>query len=234
MKRILAFLTAILMVAMLASVPMYAEEIDTTADEVVDETIDEGGVVIPDDAPIDEEVQEVYHTILSRFGEWWGANVNVIAPVGSGIVLLAAYIIVFVKNKKWITVIFELIKKLAGVVSGVNTSQSGVSDAVTDLSAKVDVMVSDFETLKESDDTRTKMVATVLVEMTTVLEMMQTAYANNRNVPQSFKDMINYTYSHCKKLVDSDKELAACVEAVKRSLEETRVSAGNEEDVKEV
>ena len=122
---------------------------------------------------------------------------------------------------------------MVGAIAGVSDAQGGVSGTVKDLSDKVEAMVNDFKSLKDSDDTRTKMVATVLVELTTVLDMMQTAYANNRNVPQSFKDMINYEYSHCKKLVDSDEELAACVSAVKQSIGNAHVEAA-EEDVKEV
>lgn len=231
MKRIIVVLVMILaMVAMLASAPMYAEEstADTTADTTTDTTVT--------DPSFKEEVQETYHTILSRMGEWFGSNVNVIVPIASGAVLLVATVITFIKNKKWISIVFGGIKKLLEMLTGVNTSQGDVAGKVDGLDADVKAMLADFKALKDGEEERSKMTAAVLVEMTTALEMLQTAYANNRNAPQAFKDIINARYAHCMKLVDSDEDLNACVVAVKHSLEEAHtVDGGGEPDgIKEV
>lgn len=223
MKRILIVCVMILaMVAMLASVPMYAEETtaDTTADTTTDTTVT--------DPSFKEEVQETYHTILSRMGEWFGSNVNVIAPIASGVVLLVATVITFIKNKKWISIIFGGVKKLLEMLTGINTSQGDVAGKVDGLDADVKAMLADFKALKDGEEERSKMTAAVLVEMTTALEMLQTAYANNRNVPQSFKDVINVKYSKGMSAVDNDEALAACVAAVKHSLEDTNTDGGDD------
>lgn len=222
MKRILIVCVMILaMVAMLASVPMYAEETtaDTTADITTDTTVT--------DPSFKEEVQETYHTILSRMGEWFGSNVNVIVPTASGALLLVAIVITFIKNKKWISIVFGGVKKLLELLTGVNTSQGDVAGKVDRMDADVKAMMADFKALKDGEEERSKMNAAVLVEMTTALKMLQTAYSNSRNVPQSFKDLVNYDFSHCMKLVDDDEALAACVAAVKHSLEDTNTEGGD-------
>jgi hypothetical protein len=179
------------------------------------------------DPSFKEEVQETYHTILSRMGEWFGSNANVIVPIASGVVLLVAIVITIIKNKKWISIVFGGIKKLLEMLAGVNTSQGDVAGKVDGLDADVKAMLADFKALKDGEEERSKMTAAVLVEMTTALKMLQTAYANNRNVTQSFKDLVNYDYSHCMKLVDNDEALAACVAAVKHSLEDTNTEGGD-------
>lgn len=218
MKRIIVVLVMILAtISVLAAVPVFAEE--TTADTTTDTTVT--------DPSFKEEVQETYHTILSRMGEWFGSNANVIVPIASGVVLLVAIVITIIKNKKWISIVFGGIKKLLEMLAGVNTSQGDVAGKVDGLDADVKAMLADFKALKDGEEERSKMTAAVLVEMTTALKMLQTAYANNRNVPQSFKDLVNYDYSHCMKLVDDDKALSACVAAVKHSLEDTNTEGGD-------
>lgn len=222
MKRIIiVFMMILATISVLAAVPVFAEETtaDTTADTNTDTTVI--------DPSFKEEVQETYHTILSRMGEWFGSNVNVIVPTASGVVLLVATVITFIKNKKWISIVFGGVKKLLEMLTGVNTSQGDVAGKVDGLDADVKAMLADFKALKDGEEERSKMTAAVLVEMTTALEMLQTAYANNRNVPQSFKDVINVKYSKGMSAVDNDEALSACVAAVKHSLEDTNTEGGD-------
>ena len=113
------------------------------------------------------------------------------------------------------------------MLTGVNTSQGDVAGKVDGLDADVKEMLADFKALKDGEEERSKMTAAVLVEMTTALEMLQTAYANNRNVPQSFKDVINVKNSKGMSAVDNDEALSACVAAVKHSLEDTNTEGGD-------
>ena len=225
MKRIIVVLVMILAtISVLAAVPVFAEE--TTAESESVETIPptEDTVVDPS---IKQEAENMYHTILSNLGEWFYANKEFIAALGSGIVMVVAYLITFIKNKGSLAIMVEATKRVLGKTDGVHTSQEGVVKCVNSLIDGYNAMKADFDALKETDAARTKMMATVLAEVTTVMEMMQTAYAHNRNVPQSFKDTINVKYAHCMKLVDNDAELSACVGAVKHALDETAHTEGD-------
>lgn len=230
MKRIIVVLIMILAtISVLAAVPVFAEETTAESESVVDTIPPTDDTVV--DPSIKQEAEGMYRTILSNLGEWFYANKEFIASIGSGALMLFCYLIATFKNKNIFLVLSDALRKVHGKTEGVYTSQEGLVNGMNALVDGYNAMKADFEKLKETDAERTKMTASVLVEVTTLLEMMQTAYANNRNVPQSFKDIINARYAHCMKLVDSDEDLHACVVAVKHSLEEAHtVDGGGEPD----
>lgn len=226
MKRIIVVILMILAtISVLAAVPVFAEETTAESESVVETVPPTDDTVV--DPSIKQEAEEMYHTILSRLGEWFGENKEFVAAIGSGIATLVAYVVVVIKHGGSLAIMTEAIKRVMGKTDGVHTSQKGVVECVNTLIDGYTTMKADFDALKETDEERTKMMAAVLAEVTTVMEMMQTAYAHNRNVPQSFKDTINVKYAHCMKLVDDDAELSACVGAVKHALDETAHPEGD-------
>lgn len=226
MKRIIVvFMMILATIFVLAAVPVFAEETTAESESVVETVPPTDDTVV--DPSIKQEAENMYHTILSNLGEWFYENKEFVSSLGSGIVMVVAYVIVFIKNKGSLAIMVEAVKRMLGKTDSVQTAQKGVVDCVNTLIDSYNTMKADFDALKETDEKRTKMMAAALAEVTTVMEMMQTAYAHNRNVPQSFKDTINVKYAHCMKLVDDDAALSACVGAVKHALDETEHPEGD-------
>lgn len=214
------FILAICLVLAMAvfCVPAFAEETsDTVASEV--------------EPGIKDEIVETYHTVLSRLGEWFEENKVFFTSLASGVIMLTSIVIVAIKYRKSLRWIIETVKVVTGKTDGVYDAQTQVIDRVNVLSDGYAEMARRYEEREKADEERTKIMATVLIETTTILEMLQTAYAHNRNVPQSFKDVINVRYANCMKAVENDTELAQCVAAIKSSLAK---GGGTEETSKEV
>ena len=78
-------------------------------------------------------------------------------------------------------------------------------------------------------DDRDKLVASVLETNMAILGILQTVYANNRNIPQGTKDLINYKYAKCLSTLESNEDLKAIAGLVKKevSYDEQNEGKGN-------
>ena len=147
MKRIIVVLIMILAsISVLAAVPVFAEETTAESESVVDTIPPTDDTVV--DPSIKQEAEEMYHTFLSRIGEWFAANKEFIASIGSGALMLLCYLIATFKNKNILSVLSDALRKVHGKTEGVYNSQEGVVNGMNALVDGYNAMKADFEKLK--------------------------------------------------------------------------------------
>ncbi len=158
------------------------------------------------------------HTLFSRAWEFVVQNRETVTAVCGDITLFAIGVITYMKNRKRSNTISGDLKLVAQDASGTHNSQVAVVDAVN-------AMIDGYGTMKESYDKygalegdRDRLIGAIVVTNTAILEILQTVYANSKNMPQGIKDIVNLKYANCLKAMESDETLKSVVAVVRDTI----------------
>lgn len=215
MKKIICCLLAVVVCCSLIAIPAYAEDVaeeDAPVTEVDDETVDEGVAEEVDKDAVDEA-----YTLIGRIQEYITKYTGEILTTGGDVVLLCAYVVYFVLDKRKSKDTKAKLETIAGNTGNVAVSQGGVVEVANNLidgynvaSGKIADMMATYEKLKEKDAERDLLLARVLVQNQTLLEIIQTAYTNSQ-LPQGTKDLVIFKYAKCLALSDNEEKLASII-----------------------
>lgn len=96
-------------------------------------------------------------------------------------------------------------------ISKLITSQKGVISASEDNKTAVDALSADqkklmeyFEKYASGEEERTKMTASLLVEVMGLIEIQHVLCLNNSNVPQAVKNLVTSAYARCLSVINDD------------------------------
>jgi hypothetical protein len=175
-------------------------------------------------AEIADEVsggESTYQDIFTRVWEYVQANkTELVSAAGSAVVLIFNAVTKAVNTKKN----RELADALAIVGSdaaGTVKSQASVISAVNTMASGYNEMRTAYEKYETVEDDRNRLVGACLVTNTAILEILNTVYVHNRNLPQGVKDLIVLQYVNCQKALSDDDMLRQVVESVKANLNGT-------------
>ena len=191
MKRFYITAIAIITVLLALSLTVYANETD---------------------AIVSEPVELQNHTLVSRTWEFVIAyKESIISIAGFASVLLTSLISNFNRKKS--------LKDIKANTSNVSALQNGVVGAVNGMIDGYNQLRESYEKYENIEDARNRLVGAVMVQNAVILDILQTVYVNNKNLPQGTKDLVNIKYAKCLSTLENDEELKGCVEAVRKSLE---------------
>lgn len=179
-----------------------------------------------------EPAESTNHTVFSRAWEYVTENrKEVLTVIGDGLIV-AFGVFYKIRNDKKTKDIATDLKTVKSNASGTFTSQSAVVNVVNEMVDGYTGMKSAYEQYQSVEDDRNKLIGAVMVQNTALLEILNTVYINNKNLPQGVKDIVNLKYANCMKTLENDKVLCAIVESVREKIgsetegvtEETRVT----------
>lgn len=114
---------------------------------------------------------------------------------------------------------------ISDVVSGTNNGQAAVIgvinnlvDGYNELKLNYDEMKNSYDTYGAAEAERNRVVGAVFATNTAILEILTTVYANNRNLPQGVKDLVNLQYANCLKTLENDEQLKAIAASVRENI----------------
>lgn len=235
MKRIICFFFAVVVCFSLMAIPVYADEI-AEEDELVTEVVDEEG---------DEDTVDEAYTLIGRIQEYITKYTGEILTTGGDVVLFGAYVVYFILDKRKSKYVKAKLETIDGNTGNVAVSQGGVVAVANNLidgynaaSGKIAEMMATYEKLKEKDAERDLLLARVLVQNQTLLEIIQTAYTNSQ-LPQGTKDLVIFKYAKCLALSDNEEKLASIIGTIHGELtpaieENAEDSAAEVEEAQEV
>ena len=162
-----------------------------------------------------------YNDIFTRIYEFAMANkTEVISGAGSLVVLVFSAVIKSFSKKQG--------KELKDMISAVGADASGTAKNQQSLIDAFNVMAKGYNEMREAyeryegvEDDRNRLVGACLVTNTALLEILNTVYVHNRNLPQGVKDLIVLQYVNCQKALSDDDMLRQVVESVKANLNGT-------------
>lgn len=157
-------------------------------------------------------------TLFSRVYEFVAANKEVVTTAVGLLTVFATSIVEARKSKKRSD---DIAKDVMGVLkntSNVASSQAGVEGVVNGLIDSYNGLTSKYEKYEGIEDDRNRLVGALVIQTTTILEILSAVYANSKNLPQGVKDIVNLKYAHCLQKMDSDEALRAVVDMVRQSL----------------
>lgn len=229
MKRIIALISAVIILALMLGFQVCAEETDTetiaeTEEETVAETAVPGEEETTEDKTFTEDMSagELAKNFFIRIWEWVVDNRLMIASVVlDGVIIGILYIVKKSKTK----MDDKIVSTLVDIKTDANTASTETVKTDTNVTAAVNGLIDGYNEMSakyteqeglQSD--RDKLVASVLETNMAILGILQTVYANNRNIPQGTKDLINYKYAKCLSTLESKEELKAIAELVKTTV----------------
>lgn len=243
MKKILCFLMCALVLLAFGAMPAFAEEI---SEDTVTETDFAGTTVDPEvdeEDGTEEEISDEVYTLLDRVKEYYNKYSVEVLTAGGDVALIAAYIAYFIWQKLKNKDVKDDLKKVISNTGEVAVSQGGVVGAANGLidgynatAKKIDDIMQIYKGLKDKEVERDLLLSRVIVQNQTMLEIIQTAYANSQ-LPQGTKDLVIYKYAKCLALTDDDEKLAAIMGLIHSELTpavEAEESAAEVEEAQEV
>lgn len=172
---------------------------------------------------VSESAEMPNHTLLSRTWEFVSTyQEQIISIAGFTSVLLTA--LISNGNRK------KNLKDIKANTSIVSASQNGVVGAVNTMIEGYNQLKESYEKYENVEDARNRLVGAVMVQNAVILDILQTVYVNNKNLPQGTKDLVNIKYAKCLSALENDDELRSCVEAVRKSLEAKQIVSDEETD----
>lgn len=162
-----------------------------------------------------------YNDIFTRIYEFAMANKSdVISGAGSAVVIIFSAILKSFSKKQN--------KELKGLIEAVGVDASGTAKNQQSLIDAFNVMAKGYNEMREAyeryegvEDDRNRLVGACLVTNTALLEILNTVYVHNRNLPQGVKDLIVLQYVNCQKALSDDDMLRQVVDSVKANLNGT-------------
>lgn len=230
MKKILC-LTAALIIMFLLIVPAFAEETETTAEDVSESetAVETESTNTTETTSMEDETRSndyglippSVNEVTNFFKRLWEYVVeNRAELISLAISAVFGYIAYLFRNKfgktdkklsKIETISTETSESQAQVISAVN----GMIDGYNDINAKTAEMYEYFSNRQAADENYAKVVASMTEASMTVLAILQYVYSNSKNLPQPTKDMVNYMYVKALKDIESDESMKALSESLK-------------------
>lgn len=165
------------------------------------------------------------NTLFSRLWEFVKRySTEVVTAIGSAALFVLNFLL---KNssKKSADATKRSLSDISDVVSGTNNGQTAVVGAINNLIAGYNELKLNYDEMKNSYDTygaaeaeRNRVVGAVFATNTAILEILTTVYANNRNLPQGVKDLVNLQYANCLKTLENDEQLKAIAASVRENI----------------
>ena len=184
------------------------------AEEVVDEEV----TVETEEIVTDEVVADEDNTLFTRIFDFVDEHRQLIVMCLGFVLSIALSVKDWHKQKKTNLSTEEKQTNILSGVTGIVGSQNGVIDAVNQLSIGYDKMKQAYEQYESIEDDRNKLVGAVMIQTSTVLDIMASVYVNSNHLPQGEKDIILLKYSKCLAAMEDDEKLKACVNAVRNIL----------------
>ncbi len=174
------------------------------------------------------------HTIFTRVYEYCVENkTEVLGLVGDAVIFILAIFVKLRNDKKT--------KEIANVLGTVKDDTKGTASAQTSVVGAVNGMIDSYNGMREAyekyestEDDRNRLVGAVMVQNTALLEILQTVYVNNKNLPQGTKDLVNQKYANCLKALNDDDLLRSIVEAVREKVGTTQATESDSSDAEGV
>ena len=198
MKKIIFALLLIITLICVLPMSIFAE-----SDEAIGDVIDN---------------EAVQHTIFSRAWEYFVDNQKEVLTVIGDSAIVALGLFVKLRNDKKTKDIANDLKEVKGHSSGTFTTQSAVVGVVNEMVDGYQGMKTTYEKYQSVEDDRNKLIGAVMVQNTALLEILNTVYINNKNLPQGVKDLVNLKYANCLKTLENDEVLSAIVESVREKV----------------
>ena len=175
-----------------------------------------------------------YNDIFTRIYEFAVANkTEVISGAGSLVVLVFSAVVKSFSKKQG-KELKEMISAVGVDASGTAKNQQSLIDAFNVMAKGYNEMREAYERYEGVEDDRNRLVGACLVTNTALLEILNTVYVHNRNLPQGVKDLIVLQYVNCQKALSDDDMLRQVVESVKANLngtaEDKAVSENEKQD----
>lgn len=235
MRRLICFFCAVAVCFSLMAIPAFADEITEetvpVTEAVEQETIDEVAEEVAEDT-----VDEAY-TLIGRIQEYITKYTGEILTTGGDVVLLGAYVLYFILDKRKSKDVKAKLETIAGNTGNVAVSQGGVVEVANNLidgynaaSAKIAEMMATYSTFEEREENRDRLVAALLVQNEAIMEILQTAYANSQ-LPQGTKDLVIFKYARCLSLTNDNEKLDAIMRNIRFEL--TPAEMGEEEPMEQ-
>lgn len=151
-------------------------------------------------------------------------STEVVTAIGSAALFVLNFLL---KNssKKSADATKRSLSDISNVVSGTSSGQTAVVGAINNLIAGYNELKLNYDEMKNSYDTygaaeaeRNRVVGAVFATNTAILEILTTVYANNRNLPQGVKDLVNLQYANCLKTLENDEQLKAIAASVRENI----------------
>ena len=229
----------ILIIAIL-TVPTFAEEEEAggLSDVVLESPVEEEAV--GEEQSDTNETDEFASTgaaqsIFTRLWEFFDQHKDFIVDI-IGFVSLIAMLFYEgrVRKKSGIGLTGSLSKLFAGTAA-VSESQNSVVSAANDMLAGYEKVCEsnkelrlEVESVRKAGEGRDKLVGALAVQMSAVLEILMSVYANSKNLPQGVKDIVSLRYAKCLSATESDEGLRDCIESIRKT-----IGAGEREESKE-
>ena len=216
MKKI--FITLCCLVALLVcfTVPCIAAEAEETPEISTGATTDVVGEI---------SASEEHNTLFTRLWEFANKyNEEIFIVAGDGILGIIVFCLIR-KNSKSTKTIEKKAKKMLEELGTSVSNQNKVVDVVNKLidsynnmAAKYEALTNVCEKYGSTEEERNKVIGALATEAATVLDILSTVYAHNKNLPQGVKDLVNIKYAGCLKALDNECGLASIVDAVHSAL----------------
>ncbi|MBQ9416773.1 MAG: hypothetical protein IJU20_08055 [Clostridia bacterium] len=199
------------------------EETNTSGAESEKETEKETDAVVTPAPDPGETEGEMLANFFTRLYQWFVDNkLMIVSVVLDGIIIGILYLVKRTKSK----MDDKIVSQLVDIKSDASAASTNTSATDTNVTAAVNGLIDGYNDMNASykaqqhlEDERNKVVSSVLETNLAILGILQTVYANNRNIPQGTKDLINYKYAKCLTTLENDEELKAIAELVKKSVE---------------
>ena len=112
------------------------------------------------------------------------------------------------------------------------TRQGPVIAAVNEMIEGYNAIKQDYDARSAAEDERNRAVAAVMAQNTAIIEILQTVYANSKNLPQGVKDIVNLKYANCLKTLSSEEALAHMAKSFRAEINEgTEIVSSEETEV---
>jgi hypothetical protein len=233
--RIIGYIAlAVVLALMLAFLPQIAlaSEVDTPTDAIVGDLVTEdseqdglGGVAFEETTETDEADDTEYETLFTRIFEFVEAQKELIVSF----VGFVAMIILTIKEARARKNTGDATtNSLASIFNGTKAvfdSQSGVVDATNNMLQGCEnlrdsnaALLQTVADMQKNEAERDKVIGALAVEVMTVLEILASFTANNKNLPQGVKDANMLRYSKCLASLESDETLRSCIAAIRGAI----------------
>lgn len=238
-KRFFAFLMTVVILALLLSVGVSAE---TAAEEsFIDETFaaevpdsetnaaeSEADTILGADASgkLKDEVYTFFGRVLEYAEKY---KVEILGVVGDMMIFIVVVVLKGAFKRKNSAMSDEL-AAIKGHTATAKSQQSAMVGAMNQLIDGYNAMKGSYDKYESVEDDRNKLVGAVMVQNTAILDILQTVYANSKNLPQGVKDVITLKYANALRALGEDKTLAAIVEAVHEKVGQGASAASGGED----
>ena len=217
-KIIFAILSVVLMLTLIFSVSVFAEDTESTAD--ISET--------SANAVTDDEAGEDVN-FLDRMFDALTSEKNGILDRVLNIVILVAFAvlgkIVASLKSKVSSDILELGTNSTERANKQSKFNNAIIEGFNTLVSEITKLEEKFDGAKQDESA----VASLLTVDITLLEILTTIYPNSKNLPQGVKDIVEVKYANCLKIINSEDKLAAIINAIHATGEVNGNDGTNEE-----